>query len=604
MVTYDENKEHPAIARCNMLREKMQEANVDWLIINTADQHLSEYVSDADKARAYFSGFTGSAGTLLISTEEALLWTDSRYYVQAESELSKSNIELMRDGLSGVKSLEEYICENVWNGQRIAIDFKTISFQAYESLKEKLPEDIEIVDGSGIVNSSFIDKPKRVFNPIVSISNIAGCDVKDKLCEVRNLIEKKCFLQEASYTYIVSDLTAIMWLLNLRGEDVSYVQVAYSYLLIDKNVSTLYVNKKAINKDIVDELLENGVNVKEYGTFYRDLDDLATDFVLLDASKTNASISEKASNYCEIKKINDYDFIKKYIKNEKEIAGFKSAHLVDGAIMVSFIRKIKEIVASGERINEYNAGKLLDEMRLNNEYCLDLSFETICAYGKNGAVVHYSAEEESALELCAKGMLLVDSGGHYELGTTDITRTIVLGELTEEEKKCYTLVLKGNLQLMSILFKDGVRGDNLDIIARKPIWENGYSYGHGTGHGIGCRLSVHEGPVNISYKSKTIVDIKPGLVVSDEPGIYIQDAFGVRLENALLAVEKENGLIGFESLTLVPFDRDAIDVSLLSDEEISILNTYHKKVYELISPSLEEADKKWLYDSTRDLVRQ
>lgn len=600
MVTYDNNVEHPSISRINKLREQMSGAGIDFVIIYTADPHLSEYISDTDKTREYFSGFTGSAGTLLVSMEDAVLWTDSRYYVQAEHELKNSNIRLMKDGLKGVPSVSEYIASAVWNGQCIGIDYRTISSNAYELLRKKLPDDVEIVDAISVISKSFEDRKKREFNEITILDEeLCGDSSANKIAKVRELIIKKNSFIEESYTYIISDLTSIMWLLNIRGCDVEYVQVAFSYLLIDNNYASVFINKKAITSELKDKLLEAGVSIKEYGTFYNELLELATDYVIFDKSKTNEAINQKASSYCEVIECNDYDFIKKYIKNDREIEGFLDAHIIDGAIMCSFINRIKKLVNENS-IDEYEAGKLLDSMRLENKHVKSLSFETICAYKENGAIVHYSAEKGTSKKLAPNSLLLVDSGAHYEMGTTDITRTIVLGELTAEEKKCYTLVLKANLAILDAMFNSFTRADNIDILARDIIWRGGYDYGHGTGHGIGCRLSVHEDPVRISYRSAEKINLEVGVIVSDEPGIYIENEFGIRLENALCVVndETKNGFLKFKSLTLVPFEMDAIDTSMLSDNEKNVLNAYNKEVYDKISPYLDGDELEYLVKNT------
>lgn len=597
MVDYSSELRHPSIDRLSVLRSNMSDENIDWMVIYSADAHMSEYVGAADKAREYFSGFTGSAGTMLVGREEAYLWTDSRYFVQAEKELSGSEITLMRDGMEGVDNLTEYLSKCVWEGQVIATDFRTISISSLQKLKEIVPENVEIIDASRIIGKSWNGRPKREFHEINIIDEtVAGCTTKEKIDYLRNKINEIYIDELDSYSFIVSDLCSIMWLLNIRGKDIAYVPVAYSYLVIDANCIYFYCNRKAVGKDVINILNEKDIIVKEYGNFYNELDDIATDIVLIDPKKSNALIVEKISGPVKIWECDDILLIPKHIKNYKEIEGMKNAHLLDGVVMTKFIYKLKHM-DDIEKYTEYDLGLMLDNMRLLNEQCQGLSFETICAYGENAAIVHYSANEECTTNVKRKGMILIDSGAHYECGTTDVTRTISLGEVSDEEKKCYTAVLKGNLALADMIFPKGVKGDNLDVIARKPIWDIGYDFGHGTGHGIGCRLSVHEDPVRISYRGNS-VEMVPGIVVSDEPGIYVEGEFGIRIENALLCEKKDTfenkEMLGFDSLTLVPFDRDAIDVNFLEPEDIKRLNNYHKRVFMELSKYLDEDECQWL----------
>lgn len=608
MVTYDSNIDHPTVIRLGQLREKMIEENIDWIIIYTSDPHMSEYLNAADKSREYFSGFTGSAGTLLVGQDMALLWTDSRYFVQAKNELAGSGITLMKEGDDDVESINEFLSGHVWDGQVIGIDLKTISISGFTDLKGYLPDNAEIIDAAKIINSVWTDKPKRNFvTPYVIDDAVAGKSVESKINELRAVIDDNYADIEESYTYIVSDLCSIMWLLNVRGNDIPYVPVAYSYLTIDRNCVTLFCNKKALDNTVKATLADRNIIVKEYGTFYSELDNIATDIVIVDPDKTNEQICEKISSTVRIIEGKDCILIPKHIKNREEILGMKCAHHTDAAIFVRFIMQLKEQAKNNTLSDEFETGNMLDELRLSGDKCRGLSFETICAYGTNAAIVHYSAQKDNCKKLENSGFVLVDSGAHYEMGTTDITRTIALGELSDEEKRCYTAVLKGNLELMNTVFPKGIRGDNLDSLCRRPIWNSGYNYGHGTGHGIGCLLSVHEEPVRISYRASEDAVLEPGVIVSDEPGIYVENSFGIRLENALLVTKVNNvngnDFYGFESLTLVPFDRDAIEMELMSDTDISRLNDYHKRVYDEISPKLDENGQAWLADACAPIIK-
>ena len=603
MITYGNNNLHPSVERLDALRKSMQEEAVDFIIIHTADPHMSEYLGETDKCRQYYSGFTGSAGSILVGEDEAYLWTDSRYFVQAEMELRGSDFQLMKEGEDGVPSMADFIANHIWEGQTIGLDYKTVSINELQYLRDIVPDNCEIIDASRIINKNWIDKPKRIFNDITILNeDLTGKSTEEKINEIRRGIEEHYVAIEDSYTYIVADLCDIMWILNIRGEDISYVPVAYSYLTIDANCVSFYCNKKAISKENREILEDNNIIIKEYGNFYNSLDDLATDYVLLDPEKSNAYICEKFPGMIRVIECDNSLLIRKHIKNKTEIEGIINAHKTDAIIMTRFIYKLKNMTFTDE--DEYTLGKMLDDMRLNSAECKGLSFETICAYDTNAAIVHYSAQENNCKKMANKGFVLIDSGAHYEMGTTDVTRTISLGELSEKEKLCYTMVLKGNLNLMNTIFPKGVRGDNLDIIARKPIWEKGFNYGHGTGHGIGCRLSVHESPVRISYKGNTAV-LSEGVVVSDEPGIYLENELGVRLENALRVEKCDNygDFYRFVPLTLVPFDRAAILENELTDEEIIILNNYNNNVIEEVSASLNEEERLWLMKECAPITR-
>lgn len=576
----------------------MADNAVDWFIVFTQDPHLSEYTAGVDKYRAAISGFTGSAGTLLVGESEAYLWTDSRYYIQAKKELSGTGIELMKMGQSGVPHLNDFLREHVWEGQKIAFDLKTLPFADYEALRRKLPESVEIVDGDKILKEA-VEFDKRHFNDIKAVpDDRSGRSTEDKLCDVRKNIEKHYVLDE-SYSYIVSDLASIMWLFNLRGLDIEYVPVAYSYAVVTAYDATLYVCKKALTKEAASALDDAHVKLKEYSLFYSDLNDIATDTVIADKKRNNAKILSSFDDNGMLKQADDAYIIKKAIKNDAEKQGMINAHLKDAVTMIRFIKRVKEMASSKDLGDEYTLSMMLDKLRLSNG-CSSVSFETICAYADNGAIVHYSAHEGSAKELRSEGLLLVDSGGQYDFeGTTDVTRTIALGNVTDEERRVYTTVLKGNLNLMDAVFPYGYRGALLDSIAEKPLWDMGYYCEHGIGHGVGANLSVHESDVRISRSSNEWEQaIVPGIIVSDEPGVYIEGKFGVRLETLLLCEDAGsidgNRMCRFVPLTLVPFDKDVIDFDMLSEREADILKKYNGLIWEKIGPKLNEDEQKWL----------
>lgn len=572
---------------------------IDHLIVYSEDPHLSEYTGECDRYRAVISKFTGSAGILLVSADSAFLWTDSRYHVQAKEQLDGTGITLMKYGLPGVPSIETYLSEHIWDGQTVAFDHMTVSYEEYKDILSKLPDSVDVVDGAKILRTAVPDLPKRTFCAVdLMPEESAGLSCTDKISILRSKIQSS-YAHDKSYTYIISDMTAVMWLFNLRGSDISYVPVAYSYALVTDHTATLYVSRKDILPDAVSYLEASDVAIRPYSSFYDDLDDIATDIVIADSYKNNARILKRFDDDGIYKDCSDTELIPKHIKNKAETEGMKSAHIKDAVTVIRFIRKIKDAAKREALSDEYETGGVLDKMRLDNG-CDMLSFKTICAYGKNGAVVHYTARPDSALNLQSKGFLLVDSGGQYRFeGTTDITRTISLGKLSDEEKKVYTAVLKGNLRLMDAYFPEGYKGALLDMTAESPLWEIGCFCGHGIGHGVGHYLSVHESEARISRSSGVRESaFFPGVIVSDEPGVYIEGKFGVRLETLLLTVAAEpiggNKMCRFEPLTLVPFDKEAIDMDMLSDNDIRILRDYYDLIWEKVSPFLDEDEKTWL----------
>lgn len=582
----------------NGIRSLMSQNNIDWFVVFSEDPHLSEYTGECDKYREVLSHFTGSAGVLVAGGDEAYLWTDSRYYIQAERELSGSGIELKKSGLSGVESWDDFLSEHVWDGQVIAFDYMTISYRDYKELRRKIPESVTITDGGALLAEAAGNMPKRNFCEIVAAPlKFTGRSAAEKLAALREHIEKS-LARDKSYTYIISDLTSVMWLFNLRGSDIEYVPVAYSYAAVTAYSATLYASLKHMPQSVRSHLSDNGVLVKEYSLFYQELCDIATDVVIADPYANNCRIIADYDERGMFIPCNDPELIRKSVKSPSEIEGMKSAHIKDAVTMIRFIKKVKELAEKDNLGDEYTLGHMLDDMRLFGG-CSSLSFDTICAYGKNAAIVHYSAKKDTAAKIAPKGFLLVDSGGQYRFeGTTDITRTIPLGDVTDEEKKIYTTVLQGNLRLMDMIFPEGCKGSLIDGAAEEPIWKIGEYCGHGIGHGVGSYLSVHESEARISRNSnEREVGFEPGVIVSDEPGIYLENRFGVRLENLLLTerADERRGykMCRFTPLTLVPFDRDAIDFSLMSDKEKAVLSHYNSMIEDVIFPYLEDDEREW-----------
>ena len=581
------------------LQTLMRDNGIDWFIVFSNDEHLSEYTSESDRYLAATTGFTGSAGTLLCGQDEAYLWTDSRYFVQAAEQLKDSGISLMKSGLPKVPRIGDFLKDHVWDGQVISFDMKTVSYEQFIDLTKMLSASVEVRDGSYLLINSVSSITQRQFSSIDAVPDKdAGKSATEKLAKLRDRIRRE-YVCEDSYTYILSDLPSIMWLFNIRGCDITYVPVAYSYAMIDQYSAKLYVSRKNLSQGAASKLKETGVILKEYSQFYKDLKEIPTDVILADPYANNSMIITTCADIGAIAECADPVLIPKAYKNAAEIRGMKESHLMDAVTMIRFIKKVKEMADEDRLPNEYDMGKMLDRMRTEGG-AEALSFKTICAYKENSAIVHFIAHEKSAKDIRPEGYLLVDSGGQYRFkGTTDITRTISLGPVSDEEKKVYTTVLKGNLRLMNMTFPQGYKGAILDMAAEEPLWNEGYFCGHGIGHGVGCYLSVHESEARISRREgDREVDMLPGVIVSDEPGVYLEGKFGVRLENLLL-VEKADPIDGyamcrFEPLTLVPFDKESIDVSLLSDTEKEVLRKYYEKIEFEVGPMLDEAEHLWL----------
>lgn len=578
----------------------MEQNSIDWFIVYSNDPHLSEYTAECDRLRERISGFTGSAGTLLVSASEAYLWTDSRYYIQAADQLKGSGISLMKLQEPGVPSLSEYLGGHIWDGQVLAVDKKTISYDEYKSLCRVLPTSTEVVDGGKLLRQ--LCNIKRSFNDVNEVPReYRGKEIKEKIDDVRKRISGK-IPNGVSYTYILSDLTSVMWMYDLRGNDIRHVPVAYSYTVINAYSAVLYISRKNLSDGAAAMLEEAGVTVKEYSQFYGGLSDIATDIVLADTYRNNALILEDIDAAGILQDVSDCEIIRKPVKSASEIKGMTEAHIKDAVTMIRFIKNVKQTARSGGLTNEYDIGNKLDESRLANG-CCDMSFDTICAYGPNAAIVHYTAQSDTCAPVRSSGFLLVDSGGQYEyMGTTDITRTISLGELTQEEIRAYTTVLRANLRLMDMIFPEGCKGTLLDAAAEEVLWENGYYCGHGIGHGVGCYLSVHESEIRISrVAGKRECSFYPGVIVSDEPGVYVEGKLGVRLENLLLVTSAGqidgHRMCRFTPLTLVPFDMEAVDRSMLTNKEREILAEYNRLIWEKVSPFLEKDEKDWLKEN-------
>ena len=585
----------------------MGKKELDCYIVYTADEHCSEYIDDHYKFREYLSGFTGSAGTLLVTMDDAGLWTDGRYYIQAERELAGSGIRLYKAGQEGVIDVSEYTGNLARKARtkgchfNTGADFTLISATACRKLKKICADEGGSLKDIDLANVLWKDRPQKTCNPVYRIGpELSGRLTEDKLASIRSrLIEFK------ADAVVLTDLGDVMWTFNIRGSDIMYNPVAVSYGLIGRDEAYLFLQNGCCPPELKEEFEKEGISVADYEAFDDYLATLKGKRILCDNTTMNARVMEEL-NGNELINRRSYEFVDKHIKNDTEIELARNWHIEDGLAVTRFVYKIKKCVREDSvPINEYGAANLLDDMRKNIPGNLGLSFETISAYGSNGAIIHYSPYIEGSAQLKSEGFLLVDSGGQYEGATTDITRTIALGTLTEEMRRDYTSVLKGVLDLADAVFPEGIRGENLDILARRPIWERYIDYRHGTGHGVGAQLSVHEGPQSFKYridKNNIQPPFKPGMITSDEPGIYLEGEYGIRIENLLVCVEKNSNewgrFLGFETLTMVPYEREAIIPEMLTIRQRDIINDYHRTIYSLYSERLDEGERMWLSEVT------
>lgn len=590
--------------RINCLQKLMKENDIQAYIIPTDDFHSSEYVGDYFKCREYMSGFTGSAGTLVVLEESAYLWTDGRYFLQADKQLEKTGIVLMKSGQSDVPIIEEFLKRELKEGDTIGFDGRTISKNFADKLLERIKEkNIKINGTVDLVNIIWKSRPEISKEQVWQLDiKYAGISRKEKMKKIREKMK-----EAGADVFIDAALDEIAWLLNLRGNDIAYTPVFLSYMIIREDRAILCIHREVISEKIEDELKEDGIAIAEYEEIYKLADEISDkEKVLYDSGSINYNLYNSINKNATIINRESPIALMKAMKNPVEVENIKRAHIKDGVAMCKFIYWLKKNVPLGN-VSEISAAEKLVEFRAQMDGFLDQSFAPIFGYGEHGAIIHYSATEETNVVMKDKGLCLIDTGAHYYDGTTDVTRTVVLGELTKEEKEAFTIVLKGNLNLANTTFVYGTTGANIDCVARRPLWEKGMDFNHGTGHGVGYILGVHEGPQNISKNSKSKTKLEEGMIVSDEPGFYKEGKFGIRHENLLLCkkgIKNEYGqFMVFDVLTMVPFDSDGIDLSLMNEDEVDYLNNYHKKVYENISPYLNEEEKKWLKNSTKMLCK-
>ena len=591
--------------RLKELRAQMQERGIDIYIVPTSDFHQSEYVGEYFKARKYMTGFTGSAGTAVITKEEAGLWTDGRYFIQAEKQLEGSTVKLFKMGEEGVPKVEEYVKDHLTEGSCIGFDGRVMdakSGEKYAKMAEEKKAALYVKED--LVGNIWKDRPQLPANKVWILEDAyVGRSMADKIADVRTQMQK-----EGADIHILSSLYDIAWLLNLRGGDIDHVPVFLSFVSIEKEQIHLFVNPQILDKEVQDYLEKNHVTIRPYEDIYTYAQNLQKVKVLISAEETNYRIAECIREHAEVLEGENPSLMLKAVKNEIELKNTREAHLKDAVAVTKFMYWLKTNIGKME-ISEISASDYLEERRKEQEHYLDLSFDTISAYGPHGAMMHYSATKESNAVLKPEGFLLVDSGGHYLEGTTDITRTFALGALTDEEKQHFTAVCRSNMNLANAKFLYGCCGINLDILARGPLWDLGIDYRCGTGHGVGHILNVHEGPNGFRWKivpeRNDSGKLEEGMITTDEPGVYIEGKYGIRTENELICVKDEKNEYGqfmrFENITYVPIDLDAILPEEMSAKERRELNEYHQMVYEKVSPYLTDEEREWLKTYTRPI---
>lgn len=589
--------------RLESLREVMRREHLSAFIFPSTDAHQSEYVADHWQGRTWISGFNGSAGTAVVTMKSAALWTDSRYFLAAEEQLKGTEFQLMKLKIEGTPTISEWLAQELQGeNAEVGLDGMVNSYHETMGLIADLRKSGGItvrtnLDPLGLI---WTDRPAIPANPVeIQPMEFAGESVASKISRIRTALR-----QRHADGMLISALDDIAWTLNLRGTDVHCVPVFVSYLLISSQQVSLYVDSAKINDEVKAYLTENGISLYPYNKVAEGLERYSEYNILLDGDETSYFLW-KTVKCQEIIAGNSPVPAMKAQKNDREIAGFRQAMLRDGVAMVKFLRWLKPAVEAGGQTEISIDGKLTS-LRAEQHLFRDISFDTIAGYQAHGAIVHYEATPETDVALKPEGLILIDSGAQYQDGTTDITRTIALGPVTEEMKHVYTLVLKGHIQLELAKFPDGASGTQLDALARECMWREGYNYLHGTGHGVGACLSVHEGPHQIRMEWKP-TPLRAGMTVTDEPGLYLSGKFGVRIENTLLIKDYQTTEFGkflqMESLTLCPIDLTPVDFSMLQPEEIEWLDTYHRDVFEKLSPYLEGEDLEWLREATRPVDR-
>lgn len=580
------------------LQALLKERGIGAVVIPTSDFHDTEYVCDYFNERAHFSGFTGSAGTLVVLPDEAALWTDGRYFIQAARQMAPAGIALTKMGEEDTPSIAQYLADHLGQGDVLALDGRTVSTKALEEYEAVLtPKGVTIQVDEDLPGQVWPDRPAMPATETFHYDEkYTGESVSHKLARVR---EK---MQEAGARYhLTNKVDEIAWLFNLRAHDIPSFPVALGYALITPDGGVLYINQERLDDESRKILEDNNIRIADYDQVYEDAKNLEGPVLAqkdLLNSRLGKSLKEPIWG-------TDPVIFMKAMKNPVELEGFRTAHLKDGAAVVKFWKWLEETLAKGEKVTETSAARRLTEFRAEQPLYVEDSFTTIPAYEENAALPHYHADDANPVELKEQGLFLVDSGGHYLDGTTDITRTFVLGPITDKERRGFTRVLQGHINLANAVYPHGVRGVNLDALARMPMWQEFMDFNHGTGHGVGALSNVHEAPNG--YRWKIVPErndscvLEEGMVTSNEPGLYLEGEFGIRHENLMATVKatEDGRWLKQEILTMVPFDVRGLDLSLMDASQIDWLNNYHQEVYEKISPLLSEEEEAWLKDKTR-----
>ncbi|MCT8977726.1 aminopeptidase P family N-terminal domain-containing protein [Clostridium sp. CX1] len=591
--------------RITKLRALMAEKNINMYIVPTADFHQSEYVGEHFKARKYITGFTGSAGTAVITMDSAGLWTDGRYFLQAGKQLEGTTVELFKMGEPMVPTIEEFIESNLPEGGTLGFDGRVVSMgngQDYEKIVEKKNGSIKYQ--CDLVDHIWEDRPPLSEKPAFALDiKYTGESTASKLKRVREAMKAA-----GANAHIITSLDDIAWLLNIRGDDIEFFPLILSYVIVTINEVHLFINENKLSDEIKSDLIKNGVtNFHPYNDVYEEAKKFtASDVLLIDPVRMNYALYNNIPK--DVKKIEKENpcVLFKAMKNPTEIKNIKNAHIKDGIANTKFMYWLKQNIGK-EKITEISASNKLEELRAQQEGFIRPSFEPICAFGEHAAIVHYTSSPETDVELKEGSLFLTDTGAGYYEGSTDITRTIALGEIPQIMKDHFTLTLQSNLRLAHARFLYGCNGMNLDIVARAPFWDNNLNFNHGTGHGVGYLMNIHEAPTGFrwQYRAHEIHQIEEGMVLTDEPGIYIAGSHGVRIENELLACKGEKNEYGqfmyFETITYAPIDLDAVNPEMMSVQEKAWLNEYHRTVYDKISPYLNEEEREWLKEYTREV---
>ncbi len=588
--------------RLHALRDLMEKKGIDVYVVPTADFHQSEYVGEHFKARKYITGFSGSAGTAVVTKDEARLWTDGRYFLQAAAQLKDTTVELMKIGEPDVPEIPDYLETALKEGQTLGFDGRVVSVgegQEYEKAAGKCGAKINYKED--LIDEIWEDRPPLSTEPAFALGiEYTGETTASKLERIREEMEKA-----GATVHVLTTIDDICWILNIRGNDITYFPLVLSYALIKMDSVELYIDENKLSEEIKADLAKDGIKLHPYNDIYADICDIsAKDTILADPGKLNYALYQNIPE--AVKKVEERNpaILMKAIKNKVEIENIKKAQLKDSIAHVRFMKWLKENVGKME-ITEMSASDKLDEFRAQMGGFIRPSFAPISAFGPHGAIIHYESSPETDIPLEKGQLYLTDTGAGFYEGSTDITRTYALGEVTQEMKNHFTLTAISNLALGNAKFLEGTTGLVLDVLARKPFWDRNLNFNHGTGHGVGYLLNIHEGPAGFRwvYRAGESAVIKEGMVITDEPGIYIEGSHGIRLENELLACNGEKNEYGqfmyFEAITLIPMDLDAVNPDIMTAEEKKLLNDYHRKVYETLAPHLEEDEKQWLAKYTR-----